>query len=117
MSQPLPFPSVLLLTNPRKSGSTENILAPRSPVATLTRFSTRICEETSKQDLSGRHLRGLNRFAQEIVAGHFVQYRRHGSDDRDAEYGRLSSAQGDSCRCRTCAEWCGRKVAGGDFWG
>jgi hypothetical protein len=38
-------------------------------------------------DVTGRHLRGLNRFAQEIVAGHFVQYWRHGNDDRDAEYG------------------------------
>ena len=87
MSQPLPFPSVLLLTNPRKSGSTENILAPRSPAATLTRFPTRICEERSEQDVTGRHLRGLNRSPQEMVAGHFVQYGRHGSDDRDAEYG------------------------------
>jgi hypothetical protein len=33
MSQPLPFPGFLLLSNPRKSGSTENILVPRCRIA------------------------------------------------------------------------------------
>jgi hypothetical protein len=73
MSQPLPFPSGLLLTNPRKCGFTEIILVPRCPNSTLTRLSTKTCEEPSNHD--SRHLRGLNRFAQEMVAGHFVQYK------------------------------------------
>src|ERR1700675_2043065 len=61
MSQPLPFPSFLLLSNPHKSGSTENILAPRCPIATLTRLSTRACEEPSNHDSTVRHPRGLKR--------------------------------------------------------
>src|SRR5271155_1604068 len=56
--------------------------------------------------------RGLNRFAQGIVAVVFVQYGGHVSDDRDAEYWRRSSTHRDSCRCRTCAEWCGGGVVG-----
>jgi hypothetical protein len=58
----------------RKSDSTENILAPRSPVATLSPLSQQGLEQPFKQGLDCPQLRGLNRFAQGIVAGVFVQY-------------------------------------------
>src|ERR1700704_761151 len=76
-----PLPSVLLLSNPRKSGSKENILVPRCPIATLA-LSTRTCEEPSNHDSSGASAR-VSRLSQEIVGGRFVQYGRHGGDDRD----------------------------------
>jgi hypothetical protein len=83
MSQPLPFPSFLRC---RKAGLPEYILAPRSPVATLVPLSTEL-GTTVQRRLDWLHLRGLNRFAQGIVASVFVQYGEHGSDDREAEYG------------------------------
>jgi hypothetical protein len=82
MSQPLPFPSV---PRCRKAGLPEYILAPRSPVATLPLQQE--LGTTVQTRFDWLHLRGLNRFAQGIVASVFVQYGEHGSDDRDAEYG------------------------------
>jgi len=37
----------------------------------------------------------LTNCAPEVRPGRFVQYRRHGSQDRDAEYGRSPSSRGD----------------------
>ena len=51
-------PTLRCLRN-KSTGSTENILAPRCPIATLARLSTRTCEEPSNHDSSGRHRRAL----------------------------------------------------------
>jgi hypothetical protein len=82
MSQPLPSPSV-----PAKPQERFHRKYPRPEIScrhTLP-LSQQGLEQLFKQD--SPHLRGLNRFAQGIVAGLFVQYGGHGGDDRDAEYG------------------------------
>ena len=72
MSQPLPFPAVLILPqgwSPKRYSGPEISLLPRSPAF------KKICEEPFKQDLTGSIFLGLSLagLLKGIFAGHFVQ--------------------------------------------
>jgi len=83
MSQPLPFPSAAPKPQERfhrKYPRPKFSLSPHFP------FSQQGLEQPFKQDLTAAICEALTASLKEY-ARHFVQYNRHGSDDRDVEYG------------------------------